>query len=146
MRSNMSRLVLTTVFVVAAISAAELPASLVDPYVRVQAALAADKTDSLKQDAVDLATAAGTLGAPAARLADAARQLERAADLKAARAAFGEVSDALVAYAKATGSTNPAGVKTAYCPMANKPWLQKGEKIQNPYYGTEMLECGEWKK
>jgi hypothetical protein len=30
--------------------------------------------------------------------------------------------------------------------MANKPWLQKGEKIQNPYYGTEMLECGELKK
>jgi HPt (histidine-containing phosphotransfer) domain-containing protein len=145
----MSRLVLTTVFVLAAMSpatAAELPASLLDPYVRMQVALAADKTDSLKQDAVDLATAAATLGAPAAKLANAARQLERAADLKAARAAFGEVSNALVAYAKATGSTNPAGVKTAFCPMANKSWLQKGETIQNPYYGTEMLECGEWRK
>ena len=65
----MSRLVLTTVFVLAAMSpatAAELPASLLDPYVRMQVALAADKTDSLKQDAVDLATAAATLGAASA--------------------------------------------------------------------------------
>jgi hypothetical protein len=30
--------------------------------------------------------------------------------------------------------------------MTSHPWLQKGETIQNPYYGSEMLECGEFKK
>ena len=58
----------------------------------------------------------------------------------------GAVSAELLAYAKATGATNPAGVRTAYCPMVKKSWLQKGEQIKNPYYGSEMLECGEFRK
>jgi len=30
----------------------------------------------------------------------------------------------------------------AYCPMVQRHWLQKGEKIRNPFYGKEMSECG----
>jgi len=30
--------------------------------------------------------------------------------------------------------------------MAKHAWLQKNAKIQNPYYGSEMLECGEFTK
>jgi hypothetical protein len=145
----MKRLIMTTFVVLGIVSpaaAAELPATIVDPYVRVQVALAADKMDGVKQDAAQIATAAGALGASAKALGEAAKRLERAADLKAARDAFGQVSDALVTYAKDTGATYPAGLKVAYCPMAAKPWLQKGDKVQNPYYGKEMLECGEFKK
>jgi Protein of unknown function (DUF3347) len=145
----MMRVVLSTVFVVTAACvalAAELPATLVDPYLRVQTALAADKTDSVKKDAAEIATVAVGLGAPAKGLQEAAERLQRAGDLKAAREGFGQVSDALFAYAKATGATIPSGVKTAFCPMANKSWLQKGDTIKNPYFGSEMLECGEWKK
>jgi membrane fusion protein, copper/silver efflux system len=127
-------------------TAAELPGSLVDPYLRVQAALAADKTDSVKQDAAQIGIAAAALGESAKPLVEAAERLGRAGDLKAARDAFGQVSERLLAYAKTTGATSPAGVKTAFCPMANKSWLQTGETIKNPYYGSEMLECGEWKK
>ncbi len=33
-----------------------------------------------------------------------------------------------------------------HCPMANKgdggDWLSSNKKIQNPYYGSEMMECG----
>ena len=33
-----------------------------------------------------------------------------------------------------------------HCPMANKgdggDWLSSVKKIQNPYYGDEMMECG----
>lgn len=129
-----------------AVLAAELPSTLVDPYVRVQTALAADKTDSIKQDATEMATAAAALGAPADGLREAAERLQRAGDLKAARLAFEQLSDALFAYAKATGAANPAGVRTAFCPMVNKSWLQRGDSIRNPYFGSEMLECGEWKK
>ena len=144
----MKRAVLTTTFVLAAVCAAmaaELAPALVDPYVRVQTALAADKVDGVKADAAAIATAAGTLGEPAKSLEAAAKKLEGAANLADARKAFGEVSDALFAYAKATGSSIPAGVKTAYCPMANKSWLQKGDKIQNPYYGSSMLDCGSFR-
>jgi hypothetical protein len=30
----------------------------------------------------------------------------------------------------------------AYCPMVQKYWLQRGETIQNPYYGKQMSDCG----
>jgi hypothetical protein len=154
----MNRPLFSTIFAVAAVcavavsgaealakAAAELAPALVDPYVRVQSALAADKIDGVKADAAAIAAAAGTLGEPAKAIAAAASRLEAAATLKDARVAFGEVSDALLAYAKATGSTMPPGVKMAYCPMANKSWLQKGDKIQNPYYGSEMLDCGSFR-
>jgi hypothetical protein len=33
-----------------------------------------------------------------------------------------------------------------HCPMANNgdggDWLSAENKIQNPYYGSEMMECG----
>jgi hypothetical protein len=143
------RLVLSTVVVcamAAAASAADLPASLLDPYLRMHMALAADKMDAVRTDAGALAKAAADAGEPAKKVAEAAQKLERAGDLKAARAAFGDVSDALVAYAKATGATLPSGVKMAFCTMDNKPWLQKGDAIQNPYYGSEMSTCGEFRK
>ena len=31
---------------------------------------------------------------------------------------------------------------TAFCPMAPGRWLQTEETISNPYYGSEMLTCG----
>jgi hypothetical protein len=144
----MVRMVLSTVFMLAAaavVTAAELAPALVDPYLRVQSALAADKVETVKADAVDIGKAAQSLGEPATPIVAAAKALEDAADLKAARQAFGKLSDSVFAYAKATGASMPEGVRRAYCPMVNKSWLQKGEKIQNPYYGSEMLECGSFR-
>ena len=129
-----------------AIGAAELSARLLDPYLRVQVALAADTIQGVKQEAAAIAKAATELGQPAAKLADTASKLEAAADLKTARAAFGDLSSALIAYAEATGSTPPADVKVAVCPMVPNPWLQKGDEVRNPYYGADMLHCGEIKK
>ena len=40
--------------------------------------------------------------------------------------------------------TAPEGVRKAYCPMAQKPWLQEGSTLANPYYGTSMATCGEF--
>jgi len=30
----------------------------------------------------------------------------------------------------------------AFCPMVQKHWLQKGEKVENPFYGHAMSDCG----
>jgi hypothetical protein len=142
------RLVLSIVFTLAAagtLIGAELAPALVEPYLRVQAALAGDKTDTVKADAAAIGHAAAALGEPAKAIVSAAKKVENARDLKAARLGFGEVSDALFAYAKASGATLPSGVREAYCPMVNKSWLQKGNKISNPYYGSEMLECGSFR-
>ena len=33
-----------------------------------------------------------------------------------------------------------------FCPMANASWIQKDEKIGNPYFGSKMLKCGTLEK
>jgi hypothetical protein len=119
--------------------------SMLDPYFRIQSALSDDKTDGVKDDALAIKAAATSLGEPGAKIAVAAAALSGAADLGAARAAFGTLSDAVVAYSEKT-KTAGAGVHTMYCPMVSKQWMQKGETVSNPYYGKAMLSCGEKKK
>ena len=125
--------------------ASEILKAVVAPYLEVQAQLAADKVDGIKASAAAISTAASSLGKPGEAIVEAAKALERAADLEAAREAFGPLSDAVIAAAKAEGWTCLDDVKVAFCPMVNRSWLQKGEKIRNPFYGSAMLTCGEIK-
>jgi hypothetical protein len=138
--------VVATVFAAVSAAAAELPKALVDPYLQVQAALASDKFEPVAMNAKAIGAVAATLGKDAEVLASTAKTLEAAKDIAAARTAFGDVSAALVAYAEKTKSELGADVRVAYCPMVNKPWLQKDKEIKNPYYGTSMLSCGSFKK
>lgn len=116
---------------------------IVSSYLEIHAALAADRIEGVKSAAAAIAKDAGAMGTQGDAVVKAARAVESAADIKAARAAFGSLSDAVIAAAKTAGLTD---VKVAYCPMAGKSWLQKGDKIENPYYGSSMLTCGEFKK
>jgi len=141
----LSALVITLTGAVSA-RAAELPKTLVDPYLQVQAALASDKFEPVATNAQAIGAAAATLGPDAELLASAAKKLEAAKDIAAARTAFGEVSTALVAYAEKTKSELGAELRVAYCPMVNRPWLQKDKEIKNPYYGAAMISCGSFKK
>ena len=120
----MSTLVLTFVLVLGAtaVRAGDPVLAMLDPYFRIQTALSDDKTDGVKADA-----------------------LSSTSDLAAARAAFSALSDAVVAFSEKTKAAGD-GVHTMFCPMANKQWMQKGEKVSNPYYGKSMLTCGEKKK
>lgn len=130
---------------VVSVHAAELPKALIDPYLQIQAALAADKFDGVVVQAKAFETAATALGKDAEKLAEGAKKLAAAKDIAAARTAFGELSDALVAYADKTKSGLGPDVRVAYCPMVNKPWLQKEKEIRNPYYGSSMLTCGSFR-
>jgi hypothetical protein len=118
---------------------------LIAPYLRIQAALSSDQLDGVKKDATEIAAEAAKIGAPAAKVQDAARKLEGAGDLKAARDAFGSLSEALVNYLDATKTSPGADVRVASCPMVRKPWLQKGDTIRNPYFGKQMPTCGEFR-
>ncbi len=126
--------------------AAELPKALIDPYLQIQAALASDKFDEVALQAKAIEVAATALGGDADKLVASAKKLGGAKDIAAARTAFGELSEALIAYAEKTKSELGADVKVAYCPMVNKPWLQKDKDIKNPYYGASMLTCGSFKQ
>ena len=126
-------------------SAADLPAALVNPYLQVQAALASDQFAGLASHAQSMATAATALGKGAEKIVAGAKKLGEAKDIAAARTAFGELSVAITEYAQATKSSFGPDVRLAYCPMADKPWLQKDKDIRNPYYGAAMLTCGSFK-
>jgi protein SCO1/2 len=117
-------------------------APIIDPYLRIQRALHADSLADVKTDARRIAVEAAKLGTRGAAIQAAAGELEQAADLKAARAAFGSLGDAVMIDAKDSGAAIGDDVKVAYCPMAQKYWLQKGETIRNPFYGKAMSDCG----
>jgi Protein of unknown function (DUF3347) len=122
-----------------------LSASIVDPYLKIQEALADDKTDGVKANAGQIATAAAGLGAPAVKIDTAAVQLASATELDDARTKFATLSEAVDDYMTGLHLKAPEGVRVVVCPMVQKPWLQKGDSIENPYYGKEMLTCGSFR-
>jgi len=123
----------------------QMPRSIVDPYLKIQSALAEDSLDQVKANAGDIATAATALGAPAMKIDMAAVQLSAATELTAARDRFGALSEAIDAYMTGLKLALPEGVRVAVCPMVNKPWMQEGSTIANPYYGKEMPTCGNFR-
>lgn len=122
-----------------------LPASIVEPYLTIQSALFHDEVAGVQANAGAIATAASALGAPAMKIDTAALQLAAASDLADARTRFGVLSDAVVTYMNGLHLAAPEGVRTAYCPMTQKPWLQKSASIENPYYGSQMPTCGNFR-
>ncbi len=130
----------------------KMQAILVD-YLKIQNALAADVTTGLPQAAGDLAAKAKQI-TPAelrgehaehfkdlpAKLATGAGRVAGAASIAAAREAFKELSRPMAMWAS---MTKPKGVDVVFCSMAGASWLQKRGDIRNPYYGKEMLACGE---
>ena len=115
---------------------------MIDPYLRIQEALNADSLTSVKEAAEKIAFEAGQLGERGASIHTAAADFQRAGDLASARTAIGTLTDAILLLAKNSAAGFGDGVKVAYCPMARKYWLQKGDTIRNPYYGKAMSDCG----
>jgi protein SCO1 len=116
-------------------------ARMVDLYLRIPQSLNADKTDGIKDTADRIVSIAATMGDRGYAVFKAAGDMKDAVDLAAARSALGPLTDAMLALSR-SGETLGDGVKVAYCPMARKSWLQKGDTIRNPYYGQSMSECG----
>ena len=126
-------------------SGSEMPRSVVDPYLKIQSALADDSIEGVKANAGEIATAATALGAPAMKIDTAAVQLASTTELPDAREKFGTLSEAIDAYMTGLKLKAPEGVRAAVCPMVHKPWLQEGSTIANPYYGKEMPSCGNFR-
>ena len=73
-------------------------------------------------------------------IAKAALYLGEATDLATAREAFYEMSKPMVRLNKHLAGER---LHVVYCSMAKKSWLQRTEKIANPYHGKMMSGCGE---
>jgi protein SCO1/2 len=117
-------------------------AAILEAYLQIQQSLNADRVTGVADAAGKIASEAERIGDAARQVRTAASALQRvAADLPATRTTFGTLTDSILALAKSTNA-DLSSVKVAYCPMVRKYWLQAGEKIQNPYYGQSMSDCG----
>ena len=155
----MKKLVLPFVFALSVLPAlaAELPVALVQPYLKAHELLSTDEFKGVAEAAKGVEAAAASLGKDAEAMVVsamarpfgagvAAKQMGAAKTIAEARTAFGALSVALEGYAEKTKSTLPKDLHIAYCPMEDKPWMQKGKEIKNPYYGASMIDCGSIKK
>jgi hypothetical protein len=146
MKSALGLFILVAGVVATPAAASEALKAIVSSYLEMQSQLAADKFDGLQTASQGITLQAAQMGPAGEAIGKAVRAVEAATDLKSAREAFGVLSDAVIAAARAEGWAQLPDVKVAYCPMAKRSWLQTGDKIRNPYYGSTMLECGEFKK
>lgn len=138
-------------FFATALRAAENPAlmepvkSVYDHYLKIQTELAKDSTKGVDEHAKAMAKAVrgDEMKMLAPEIAKQADALAAAKSIKAAREAFKPLSTSLAKYLadhKVKGT-----YREAYCPMAKASWIQTEKQIKNPYFGKEMLDCGEFK-
>lgn len=73
-----------------------------------------------------------------------ADRMVAAKDIAERRLAFGDVSQRVVALLLADPELR-SGRHLMVCPMAKgyQKWVQTSDRLNNPYWGKEMLECGE---
>ncbi|QDS89018.1 Cation efflux system protein CusB precursor [Rosistilla ulvae] len=125
-----------------------------DAYFEIQCAMAADQTpppvalNTLIEGLRELELSAGVPDEAQRKFATARRAASRMdGSLETAREAYRGVSHAML-----RAATVARGPKTAvklthyYCPMVpggGGDWMQPGGDLQNPYWGSEMLTCGE---
>lgn len=118
--------------------------SIFDKYLLVKDALVASRFDDAKKTADQLRVALEDQeGCESTSVI--AKNLASAKDVTEQRKHFTALSSDLIAMFK-HASLKEGVMYVQHCPMANKgkggDWLSAEKKIQNPYYGSEMLECG----
>ena len=106
-------------------------------YEQVRVALSADNLTDAAPHAKVLASSVEAAGGANAKRA--AEQLAAAPTLDVARQHFGTLSAILVPVFQKQALQ---GAHAFMCPMKKQPWMQRGDKVQNPYYGKSMPTCG----
>ena len=113
-------------------------------YIKLKDQLVATNLQTAKPAATELATALkGFEGCENA--ATIANKIAEAKDIKTQRAAFTDLNVEIIPVFK-HAALSSGTIYVQHCPMANNgdggDWLSSEKKIQNPYYGDEMMECG----
>lgn len=76
-----------------------------------------------------------------AGLVKAAEKISKSGDLEKQRDAFAALSTGMWSLVKVAESISVT-VYYQYCPMKKGYWLSLEPAIKNPYYGADMLNCG----
>jgi len=118
------------------------------PYLEAQKRLSQDKADGvpdLLQQSVNRLAAVKDLESVRAaypRLVESVKAT-KAQPIDKIRELFKEISAAMIEIGKAAGTpTDSATVRVFRCPMKKANWLQEGDATANPYYGSQMFDCG----
>jgi len=122
---------------------------IVDEYYKIHEALASDTTNGVDQAAQKITKLASD-AQPGNRaknpdfltIGRAATALQQGKGLAQVRLQFFELSKPIVAELKRNPSIRKAAF-AYYCSMADKSWVQSKKEVRNPYYGKEMLTCGQ---
>ncbi|MGY3211559.1 DUF3347 domain-containing protein [Mucilaginibacter sp. HD30] len=113
--------------------------------------LVADDAATTKTHATELAAAIKAVPTdkiPAAQLpgwkkiALSTARISEAKDIDGQRDYFAILSDNMITVTKAV-KANALPVYQQYCPMKKVSWLSETAAIKNPYYGKQMLTCGQ---
>ena len=121
-----------------------LLAELVPNYLPIMDSLADDSLPNAIAGAEAFESALLALDSPESQLSDlslAAAGIRQATDIEAARGEFAELSKTMIALWRS--AAEKSGTVVAHCSMADESWLQTDAPLSNPYYGSEMLRCGE---
>lgn len=133
-------------------------AQLLSSYLPVHSALSGDdistartRAEGLKSAAENLLTDLGSSHPQKANVTSilsGADTLAKSQSDEEARSAFGPIAKGLVEYIRQTPALQPQW-QLFFCSMTQPYgyWVQPvGQKITNPYWGSEMLHCGAKKK
>ncbi len=139
---------------------AQALASMFDAYLSIGQQLASDTVEEVNMKAHTMLEAFHTLEgeAPAElwsaheahteAIHDAGHELGTPSDIKAARIAYGSLSDSFKHFIAAVGipAIYEKPIYSYVCGMAHEVpeggiWLQMGEPVRNPYFGRAMLTC-----
>jgi hypothetical protein len=117
-------------------------------YFRLKDALVASNASNAQKAAINLNTAlkASPAFAKSVLISDS---IAKTSDLAKQRSTFTNLSNELIAqFLKPT--LLKGSFYLQFCPMANEGnggyWLAAEPEVRNPYYGDEMLTCGEVKR
>lgn len=87
--------------------------------------------------------------AAATSVRNAAHTIVSAKDIEAQRAAYSAMSNDFIALVKQSGLKS-GELHVDFCPMALNDkgayWLSSDKEIRNPYFGEQMMTCGEVKE
>ncbi len=149
-------LVIAAILTLPTVSVSQQPnsqvASLLPDYYRIKDALVKNHAGGAAAAAADFSRSAEALAlsksAPKqkkssnihSRMIDDAINIAATQNLAEQRASFQSLSQKLISLSKGAKLPQPAYI--AYCPMKKAYWLTMEKEIENPYYGSEMLTCG----
>jgi membrane fusion protein, copper/silver efflux system len=131
--------------------------AMIDHYLAFTEALAADQAPAARESASAMRRALGPISADAAaartweslraRLDDRLARASTAGEIAAIRAELPGITSIVQVAAEHSAEGRQRGLRIAVCPMTDDGvsgiWLTNRDEIRNPYFGAEMLTCGD---